>query len=113
MATYALVIRPGRPAAEYQEFGRLAGYYSAVPAAAVATFLMAFWTVRKLESSLIANGLLVGVVATLLTMSFIFSARPEDRLMYIVSFMARILAGYSAGFFAMKMRGAPVHDHAR
>jgi hypothetical protein len=66
-----------------------------------------------LESSLIANGLLVGVVATLLTMSFIFAARPEDRLMYIVSFVARILAGCSAGFFAQKMKGAPVHDHAR
>ena len=109
-AFYVLV--NGR-ADQFSEFGRLAGYYGAVPAAAVATFLMAFLAVRKLESSLIANGLLVGVVATLLTVGFAFGATPEDRWMYIMSFAARILAGCAAGFLALKMKGGSVHDHAR
>ena len=106
VATYAFVSRPGRLAAEYQEIGQLAGYYAALPAAAVATFLMAYWAVRTLESGLIANGLLVGVVATLFAVSFIFTARPADRPMYIASFAARILAGGIAGFLALKMKGA-------
>jgi hypothetical protein len=101
VAVYVLV--NGREA-RHQEFARLAGYYAAAPIAAVATLLIAFLAVRKLESSLIANGFVVGVVATLLTMGFAFKARPEDRRMYIVSFAARILAGWSAGFIALKMK---------
>ncbi|HET9131316.1 MAG TPA: hypothetical protein VFO86_10230 [Terriglobia bacterium] len=106
VAIYAFVIRPGRPAADYQEIGRLAGYYAALPAAAFATFLMANWAVRTLESGLFVNAFLVGVVATLFAAMFLFTAKPEDRPMYIASFAARLIAGGLAGFIAQRMRGA-------
>src|SRR5262245_2344596 len=60
LATYAFVIAPGRSSAEYNEFGQNAGYYLAAPAAALATFLMAFWAVRTLDSAFVVNGALVG-----------------------------------------------------
>src|SRR5262245_40933279 len=83
---YSLLISPGRASEDYKEFGRLAGYYAAVPAAALATFLMAFWAVGGLQSDFSLNGFLVGVIATSLTLGFILGARPEDRLMYVASF---------------------------
>jgi hypothetical protein len=102
---YSLVISPGRTSDDYKEFGRIAGYYLAAPAAALATFVMAFWAVRGLESDFVVNGFLVGVIATLLTLGFILGAKPEDRLMYVVSFAARMLAGYAAGVVIQKMKG--------
>jgi len=104
MGTYILVT-PGRSSADYAEVGRLAGHYLAPPAAALATFLMAFLAVRKLDSHFVVTGFLVGVVATLLTLGFILGANPEDRLMYVVSFAARLLAGYAAGVVTQKMKG--------
>jgi hypothetical protein len=101
MGVYRLVA-PGRSAEDYMAFGQVAGYYLAAPAAGVATFLFALWVTRPLASGFITNGVLVGVIATLLTLGFIFGARPEDRLMYIVSYLARIAAGYAAGLVANK-----------
>src|SRR5947207_2499050 len=75
---YALAIAPGKSSAEYGEFAQNAGYYLAAPVAALATFLAAFWTVRKLDSALVVNGALIGIVATLLSVGFIAGARPQD-----------------------------------
>src|SRR5690349_8232187 len=47
--------------AQSQEFGQVAGYYAAAPAALLATFFFTLWAVRKLQTNLIANGVLVGV----------------------------------------------------
>ena len=113
IGAYSLVIAPGRPDSEYNQFAELAGYYLAAPAAALATFGFAFWTVRRLESRAVANGLLVGTVAMLLSSGFILGAKPEHRLMYVVSFALRILAGYCSGVLAQKMKGAPQGDYAR
>src|SRR4030095_5488290 len=100
-----LLVAPGQTDAQLDEFASLAGYYAAAPAAAVLTFLSAFCAVRKLENHFIANGALVGTVATLLTLGFIFGAKPEHRLMYIISFAIRIAAGSSAGFIVQKRKG--------
>jgi hypothetical protein len=43
---------------------------------------------------------------TLLRIGFVFSAKPEHRLMYIVSYVLKIAAGYTAGILAQK-RVAP------
>src|SRR6476659_2740361 len=86
--------------AQSQEFGQLAGYYAAAPAALVATFLFAFWAARKLQTNVIANGVLVGVLATVLTAGMIVTAKPEHRLMYIASFAMRIVGGYLGGLAA-------------
>jgi len=102
---YSLAIAPGRAADDYKEFGRIAGYYVATPAAALATFVMAFWAIRGFESDFVVNGFLVGAIATLLTVGFILGAKPEDRLMYVMSFIARLLAGYAAGVVIQKMKG--------
>src|SRR5262245_30433106 len=94
IVTHNMVLVPGRTAAEYDDFAQVAGYYLAPPAAALATFLFAFRAVRRLASGFVGNGVLVGAVATLLTLGFIVGARPEHRLMYIVSYVLRIVAGY-------------------
>jgi len=104
IAVHSFVIAPGQNAAQYGEFAQTAGYYLAAPAAAVATFVFAFWVAQRLDSGFIKNGLLVGAVATLLTLGFVFGARPEDRLMYIISYVLRLVAGYCGGLVAQKMK---------
>jgi hypothetical protein len=82
------------------QFRESAGYYVAPPASAVATFLMVLWVARKLDAGFILHGVLVGLVGVVLTGGFIFVAKPEDRLMYGVSFVLRIIAGYLGGVVA-------------
>jgi hypothetical protein len=54
----------------------------------------------------VANGTLVGTVAVVLTLGFFFAAKPEDRLMYGVSFLLRIIGGYLGGVVAQRALGA-------
>ena len=100
---YRFLVAPGRAAAEYDAFGELAGYYVAPAAAGLATFFGALWVGRKLTSAFVANGVLVGAVAVVLTGGLIFVAKLEDRLMYGVSFVLRILGGYVGGAVAQRM----------
>jgi len=102
IAIYSSLIAPGMSDAEYQTLGVRAGYYVAPTAGAVMTFLMVLWVGRKLESRYVANGVWVGVVSVILTLGFIFTARPEDRLMYGVAFVLRIAAGYLGGLAAQQ-----------
>ena len=102
--TYTMVIAPGQPNAAYHEFAQNAGYFAAAPAAFLGSFLMAYWAVRKLESAIIANGVLVGIVGVLLSAGFIVGARPEDRMMYLASFVLRIAGGYTAGKVVLSMK---------
>ena len=84
------------------EFAESAGYYVAPPASAVATFLMTLWVARKLEARFVLHGVLVGVVGVVLTVGFIFAAKPEDRLIYGVSYVLRIIGGYLGGVVARR-----------
>jgi hypothetical protein len=90
------------------EFRESAGYYVAPPASALATFLMVLWVARKLEAGFILHGILVGLAGVVLTGGFIFLAKPEDRLMYGVSCLLRIAAGYLGGVVARKSRNRSV-----
>jgi hypothetical protein len=83
-----------------EDFGQEAGYYAAAPTALVATFFFGFWAARKLETNVIANGVMVGVVAIVLTAGMIATAKPEHRLMYLASFALRIVGGYFGGLAA-------------
>ena len=107
VTVYSVVISPGLTTDEYDVFGQDAGYYVAPAAAAGATFLMVLWVARALDSGFVANGLMVGLVGVLLTVGFVFGARPEDRLMYGVSFALRIVGGYAGGIVAQRLRGRP------
>jgi dolichyl-phosphate-mannose--protein O-mannosyl transferase len=89
-----------RTVAEFQQLGVRTGYYVAPLASGLATFLSALWVTRRLTTHFVLNGTLVGIAAVILTMGFLFSARPEDRFMYVVSFILRIVAGYLAGLMA-------------
>ena len=102
LLTHRFVIEPGLTADQYQQFGQRASYDVAPPAAALATFVFALWAAGNRGTRSLSTGLLVGVAATLLTIGFVFGARPEDRLMYGVSYMLRIAAGYCAGLLAQK-----------
>ena len=99
---HRFLIAPGGTAAEYQAFSDLAGYYVAPAGAGLAVFAGALWVGRKLTSGFISNGTLVGVVAVLLTGGLFFVAKPEDRLMYGVSFVLRIVGGYVGGIAAQR-----------
>ena len=105
VVVHRFIVAPGATDAAYQEFAQRAGYDVAAPAAALSTFICAWWATRRLQSSHIMNGVLVGVTATLLTLGFILGARPEDRVMYFASYLLRILAGYGAGFATRKKGG--------
>ena len=102
---YRFWIAPGRTAAEYQEFGQLAGYYVAPIGSALTTFLSVLWATRPLKSDFVLNGLLIGVAGVLLTLAFIVTAKPEHRSMYVVSYVLRIVGGYLGGI-AAKTRAA-------
>ena len=103
IALYRSLIAPGMTDADYQTLGQRVGYYVAPIAGAVTTFLMVLWVGRKLDSRYVANGVWVGVVSVLLTVGFIVTARPEDRLMYGVAFVLRIVSGYLGGRVAQRL----------
>jgi hypothetical protein len=100
---YSVAIAPGLSQAQYGEFGRLAGYYIAPTAGAISTFVMVLMFTRRLTSGFVANGTLTGIVSVLLTVGFIVTAKPEDRLMYGIAFVLRIAAGYLGGLTSQKM----------
>jgi len=89
-----------RTLAEFQQLGARIGYYVAPVATALATYLSALWATRRLDAHFVLNGTLVGVIAVILTAGFLFGAPPEDRLMYLVTFVLRIAAGYLGGLTA-------------
>lgn len=106
---YSVAIAPGLTPARYGEFGQRAGYYLAPTAGALSTFAMVLLLTRRLDSGFVTNGTLIGVVGVLLTLGFIVSAKPEDRLMYGIAFVLRIAAGYFGGLTTLKMsRQAPM-----
>ena len=100
IGTLRFIVAPGLSSSAYGAFAEKASYFLAIPVAALSTFLVAFRAVRRLESAFVSNGVFVGVVGTLLTVGFLLTAAPEDRGMYIASFVARITAGYFAGLVA-------------
>ncbi len=63
---------------------------------------MALWVGRKVQSRIVLHGILVGVVGVVLTGGFIVTAKPEDRWMYVLSFVLRIVGGYIGGLVARK-----------
>jgi len=102
MGVYRFLIAPGNPASVYRHFDDLAGYYVAPATAGVTAFLGALWVSRRLTSAFVVNGAMVGVTAVVLTFGFVFMAKPEDRLMYAVSFALRILGGWLGGLTAQR-----------
>src|SRR5262245_28943324 len=99
----------------FNSTGEDISYYVAPPAAFVMTTLAALWATRPLMSGIVRHGVLIGLVAVLLTFVFIFGARPEHRLMYIVSFCLRIAGGYVGGLIGQRRlatRSNPAPAHA-
>ena len=103
IGAFRFVVAPGLSAAEYDAFNDRASYWVAPFAAGVAAFLSALWAVRKLPSGFMANGIMVGAIAVLISLGFVFTAKPEDRFMYEVSYLLRLVGGYLAGFTAQRM----------
>jgi hypothetical protein len=100
IAAWRFLIAPGGSDTDYQALGNLVGYYVALPAAGVAVFFGALWATRRLTAGVVANGTLVGVSAVILTSGFLVAAGREDRLMYVVSFVRRIIGGWLGGWVA-------------
>jgi hypothetical protein len=88
------------------DVGEEVGYYVAAPAALVMTLLAVLWAARGLATGFIRHGVAVGILAVVLTLGFVFGARPEHRLMYAISFALRIVGGYAGGLFAQGMFNA-------
>ena len=98
------LVAPGESDLTYQTFDERAAYYVAPASAGIATFLLALWAAWRAGARPIAHGVLVGVVAVLLSVGFIFLASPGDRPMYLVSFALRLVGGYAGGVVARKKR---------
>jgi putative membrane protein (TIGR04086 family) len=111
IASYTL-LTPAMTDAQYNALSEEVGYYVAPTAGAVMTFLSALWATRKLTSACLAHGMLVGVASVLLAAGFIVSARPEHRLMYVIAFALRLLAGCMGGVVAQWMSNARVSSSA-
>jgi hypothetical protein len=94
---------PGMTSAELEGLGERIGYYVAPAAGFVTTFLAVLWAARRLTGGFVAHGVLIGVASVLLTVGFLFGARPEHRLMYIIAFLLRLAAGYIGGTVAQRM----------
>ena len=84
-------------------------YYVAPPAAFLMTVLAVLWASRPLTSAFVRHGVLIGIVAVVMTFGFIFGARPEHSFMYVVSFGLRIAGGYVGGAIAQRRSAAPAH----
>jgi hypothetical protein len=102
IAAYTMLV-PAMTDAEYSSLGEEVGYYVAPAAGGIMTVLSVLWVARTLTSDFIAHGLLVGLLSVLLTVGFIFTARPDHRFMYMMAFGLRIVAGYAGGVVAQWM----------
>jgi len=101
IAIYRKLLAPGRPETDTgTTLGERIGYYVAPAAGFVTTGAAAYWTVRGLETAIVANAVAVGVVSVVFTLPFLLSAKPEHRLMYGVAFALRLAAAYLAGVLA-------------
>jgi len=100
------LLTPTMTDAQYNSLGEEVGYYVAPATGAIMTVLSVLWAARRLTSAFILHGLLVGVVSVVLTVGFIFGARPDHRLMYIIAFGLRIVSGYAGGVLAQWMFNA-------
>lgn len=101
---YRFVIAPGHPASDYTTFNDAASYYVAPLTAGVAALLGALWACRTVSARFALHGALVGLTAVLLTGGFVFFTKPENRLMYGVSFLLRVIGGWTGGMIAQRMR---------
>jgi hypothetical protein len=103
IVVYRFLIVPGKSLEQYHELGERVGYYVGPPAALVAVFVCALWAIRNLSSGFFLNGFLVGLGAVILTVGFLFGAKPEHRLMYGTSFVLRLIGGILAGAVAPRL----------
>jgi len=104
MAGYRFAIAPGHPASNYTAFDDAAGYYVAPVAAGLATLCSALWVCRSASARFALTGTMVGLIAVLLTGGFVFFAKPEDRVMYGVSYVLRVIGGGAGGMIAQRAR---------
>lgn len=98
-------LNPSMSDVQSSTLGEEIGYYVAPGAGAVTTFLAALWVTRGVSSSIFAHGALVGILSVLLTVGFIASARPDHRVMYLIAFALRLVAGCLAGVIAERRSG--------
>lgn len=114
--TLYTLLMPALTDAQYSSLGEEIGYYVAPTAGAITTFIAVLWATRRLTSAFIAHGMLVGVTSVILTAGFILSARPDHRVMYLIAFALRLLAGCGGGVVAQRMFNAraattaPIHQ---
>jgi hypothetical protein len=111
IVAHRLWIAPGETQAQSRAFGEIAGYYAGPAGGAVMTFLFVLWVCRPLRSHFVLHGLLVGLAGVLLTVGFIFTAKPEYSFMYAASYALRIAAGYGGGLVARAR--SQTRDHSR
>ena len=105
IGAHRYVFAPGQSQAVYDAFADHAAYYTAPAAAGVFAFLFALWAGRPLTGAFVLNGILVGAVGVILTFGFYFAAAPDDRPMYLVSFVLRLVGGYAGGKTAERAYG--------
>ena len=106
-------LTPTMTDAQFDALGEEIGYYVAPAAGIVTTALSVLWAARRLTSDFIRHGVLIGLVSVLLTFWFIFGARPEHRVMYVVAFGLRIVGGFAGGLLAQRLMKTTPNAAAR
>lgn len=104
--TYRFLVAPGQESAVYERFGHRTGHFVAPLAAGLATMVFTVWAGGRLNTAFVLNGLAIGVVGVICAAGFIFVAPAEERFMYIVSYVLRIVGGVGGGVIAAGLAAA-------
>ena len=106
VGAHRYLIAPGQSQAAYDAFADRAAYITAPIAAGVFALLFAIWVGRRVTSAFVLNGMLVGAIGVFLSVGFFFSASSDDRPMYVISFVLRLIGGYAGGRITERAHGA-------
>jgi hypothetical protein len=101
---YRFVVARGHATSDYTAFDDAASYYVAPLTAGAAALFAALWVCRTAIGRFALHGFLVGFTAVILTGGFIFFTEPKNRIMYVVSFVLRVVGGWIGGYIAQRAR---------
>ena len=101
---YSTAIDSGQSEQFYQKFAEEAGFYIGPIVGSIATFFCAWWACRKLESSFLLNGTIVGVIVAILGTTILVASAAPFHIVFVISYTLKILAGLLGGMVVSNSR---------
>ena len=87
-------------AAEAQAFAERLGAWAGPLGGALATFLLALWVARPLETGQVLHGGLLGLLVALLDAGLLVAGSTPFQWLFVASGLGRIVAGMLGGYLA-------------